>query len=70
MHYEVELRAIAYTDDGNGLLLITGESWRPVRVFRDDYTTPLVFGSLDEAGSYADRDRAGLIRIVRVTEEG
>jgi hypothetical protein len=45
-HYEVELRAIAYADDGNGLLLITGESWHPVRVFRgDNITTPLVFGT-------------------------
>ena len=70
-HYEVELREIAYADDGNGLLQITGESWRPVRVFRgDNITTPLVFGSLSEARSYADRDRPGLVRIVRVTEDG
>jgi hypothetical protein len=70
-HYEVELRAIAYTDDGNGLLQITGESWRPVRVGRsDNITKPLVFGSLDEACSYAGRDRPGLVRIVRVTDEG
>jgi hypothetical protein len=64
MHYEVELRAIAYTDDGNGLLLITGESWRPVRVFRSKaITTPLVFGSLSEACSYAERDRPRAVQF-------
>lgn len=69
-HYEVELRAIAYTDDGNGLLLITGESWQPVWVFRgDNITTPLVFDSLSEARSYAERGQPGLVRIVHVMEE-
>jgi hypothetical protein len=40
-------------------------------VFRgDNITTPLVFGSLSEARSYAERSQPGLVRIVRVTEEG
>ena len=70
-YYEVELRELAYQDDGRGILQITGERWRPVRVFRGDaVTTPLVFGSLSEARDYADRDRPGQVRIVRVTEEG
>ncbi len=69
-HYEVELRVIAYADDGNGLLLSAGGSWHPVGVFRgDNITTRLVFGSLDEARSYADREQPGAVRIVRVTEE-
>jgi hypothetical protein len=71
MHYEIELRVIAYADDGSDLLLITGESWHPVGVFRsDNITTRLVFGSLDEARSYADREQPGAVRIVRVTEDG
>jgi hypothetical protein len=71
MHYEVELREFTYEKDSTGLLRITGEGWRPVRVFRGDaITTPLVFGSLDEARSYADRDRASQVRIVRVTDDG
>ncbi len=70
-HYEVELRVIAYADDGNGLLLSAGESWHPVGVFRsDNITTRLVFDSLDEVRSYAERDQPGAVRIVRVMEEG
>ena len=50
---------------------VTGEGWRPVRVFRgDNITTPLVFGSLEKARGYADRNRAGQLRIVWVTEDG
>jgi hypothetical protein len=41
MHYEVEL--LTYEADGTGGLRVTGEVWRPVRVFRaDNITTPLV----------------------------
>jgi hypothetical protein len=70
-HYEVELRQITYADDGSGVLKITDEGWRPVRVLRTgSAATPLVFGSLDEARGYADRDRPGTVRIVRVTEDG
>jgi hypothetical protein len=71
MHYEVELRELTYEADGTGDIRVTGEVWRPVRVFRgDNITMPVVFGSLEKARGYADRNRAGQLRIVWVTEDG
>jgi hypothetical protein len=35
----------------------------------DAVPPPLVFGSLSEARSYAERDQPGAVRIIWVTEE-
>jgi hypothetical protein len=70
-YYEVELRGLTYEDDGNGVLKITGSSWKPVKVFKEDaIPTPLTIDTLDAARAHAGRDRPGSVRIVRVTDEG
>jgi hypothetical protein len=70
-YYEVELCELTYEDDGNGVLKITGSSWKPVKVFKKDaILTPLTFDTLDTARAYAGRDRPGSVRIVQITEEG
>ena len=49
-YYKVELRELTCEDDGNGVLKITGSSWRPVKVFKKDaIPTPLTFDTLDAA---------------------
>ncbi len=70
-HYEVELRELAYEDDGAGGLRVTGSYWKPVRVFNEDAVpVPLTFDALSAAQAYVGRKQPGAVRIVRVTEEG
>jgi hypothetical protein len=71
MHYEVERRQFAYQDESAGMLQLTGQSWRTVMIFRGDaIPTPLMFHSLDEARSYISRNPHGMVRIVRVGDDG
>ena len=71
MHYEVELRELAYADDGTGGLRVTGSYWKPVRVFnKDAVPMPLAFDALGAAQAYVGRNQPGAVRIVRVTEDG
>jgi hypothetical protein len=70
-HYEVELRELAYEDDGAGELRITGEGWYPFKVFnKDTVPIPVTFDALCAAQAYVGRNQPGAVRIVRVTEEG
>ena len=71
MHYEVELRELLYEADGTGGLQVTGSMWKPVRVFnKDAVPVPLTFEGLGVAQAYGGRNQPGVVRIVRVTEEG
>ena len=66
MHYEVELRELAYADDGTGGLRVTGSYWKPVRVFnKDAVPMPLTFDALCAAQAYVGRNQPGAVRIVR-----
>jgi hypothetical protein len=71
MPYEVELRELLYEDDGVGGLRVTGSCWKPVRVFNKD-AVPMVlrFEALGAAQAYVGRNQPGVVRIVRVTEDG
>ncbi len=69
MHYEIELRACAYMDDGNSLLWVMGSSWNTLEACRTNAVPSLLtFISGEEARSYADRNRLGLVHIMRVTD--
>jgi hypothetical protein len=71
MHYEVELRELLYEADGTGGLAVTGSMWKPVRVFnKDAVPVPLTFEALSAAQAYVGRNQAGVVRIVRVMEDG
>lgn len=71
MHYEVELRELAYEDAGAGGLRITGSYWKPVRVFnKDAIPVPLTFDASGAAQAYVGRNQPGPVRIVRVTDDG
>ena len=71
MHYEVELRELLYEADGTGGLRVTGSMWKPVRVFnKDAVPVPLTFEALGAAQAYVGRTQPGVVRIVRVAEEG
>ncbi len=71
MHYEVELCELLYEADGTGGLRVTGSMWKPVRVFnKDAVPVPLTFETLGAAQAYVGRNQPGVVRIVRVTEEG
>jgi hypothetical protein len=71
MHYEVELRELLYEADGTGGLAVTGSMWKPVRVFnKDTVPTVLTFEALGAAQAYVGRNQPGVVRIVRVTEDG
>ena len=71
MHYGVELRELLYEADDTGGLRVTGSMWKPVRVFNKD-TVPMVltFDVLSAAQAYVGRNQPGVVRIVRVTENG
>ena len=69
MHYEVELRELAYEDDGTGGLRVTGSYWKPVRVFNKD-AIPLTFDALGAAQAYVGHTQPGTVRIVRVANDG
>jgi hypothetical protein len=70
-HYEVELRELLYEADGTGGLAVTGSTWKPVRVFdKDMVPMPLTFDALCAAQAYVGRNQPGVVRIVRVTDEG
>jgi hypothetical protein len=71
MHYEVELRELTYEADGTGGLRVTGSIWKPVRVLNKD-TVPMVltFDVLNAAQAYVGRNQPGVVRIVRVIDEG
>jgi hypothetical protein len=71
MHYEVELREMIYESDGNGGLRVTGSMWKPMRVFdRDAIPVPLTFDALCTAQAYVGQNQPGVVRIVRVAEDG
>jgi hypothetical protein len=71
LHYEVELRELLYEADGTGGLAVTGSMWKPVRVFnKDAVPVPLTFEALGAAQAYVGRNQPGVVRIVRLTEEG
>jgi hypothetical protein len=71
MHYEVELRELLYENDGTGGLRVTGSMWKPVRVFNKD-AVPMVltFEALGAAQAHVGRNQPGVVRIVRVTDDG
>ena len=70
MHYEVELRELAYEDDGEGGLRVTGIGWYPIQVFnKDTVPMPLTFDALGAAQAYVGRSQPGAVRIMRVTDE-
>jgi hypothetical protein len=62
-HYEIELFEPGHPGEG--------ARWRSVMMFPDAADPmPLVFGSLSETRSYAERDQLRAVRIVWVMEGG
>jgi hypothetical protein len=62
----------AYDRQQPGLSINGPDSmWKPVKVFnKDAVPVPLTFEALGAAQAYVGRTQPGVVRIVRVTEEG
>lgn len=71
MHYEVELRELAYEEDGRGGLRVIGSAWRPMRLLALGMTLePLRFDALAAALAYVEGVSREGVRIVRVADDG